>query len=135
MMIAWMLALVLQAPTVKADPPKPTWRISREIQPGDGRVIMEGDVVTFEFIARVPSGKEIANTYRRGLSFTLKADRKGGPLAGALVGMRETGEREVSATFGASGIPGVVPLDEPILIDIKIDSVKPVELGQVPTKG
>lgn len=90
---------------------------------GDGATVKTGDRVTFEFIASIPGGKELANTMKRGLPYTLIADSKGDALAAALVGMRETGEREATLTFEAPGIPGVVPADQPIVVWIKIDSL------------
>ena len=96
----------------------------RDLRRGDGPTVAIGDVVTFEFIASVATGKEIANTYKRGLPFTLQADPKGEALSAALIGMRETGEREVAVIFGGPGIPGVVPSGERLIIWLKIDAVQ-----------
>lgn len=100
---------------------KPLWRIKGELIKGDGPRIADGDVVTIEFTATLPSGKEIANTYKRGLSYTVRADRKGDFLSAAVFGMRETGEREVAVRLRDAGIPGIVPGDERIVVWIKID--------------
>ncbi len=117
---------------VQDDGPKPRWSIKREVVKGDGNRIEEGDIVTIEFIATLNSGKEIANTYKRGLSYTIQADKKGDFLAEVVVGMRETGEREATVRLRSAGISGVVPGDEPILVWVKIDGFSPSQVADHP---
>lgn len=101
------------------------WKVEREWVAGDGPVVMAGDRVTVNFIARSPSGREVANTMRRGLTYTFIASPTGDAIGAALIGMHETGEREISANIDPPGVPPIVSSDEPLRIWIKIEKLTP----------
>ncbi len=131
-----LLCLVVKLGAHAQGPPGPTvnaaasWSVVQEITRGDGITVASGDTVTFEFRAKLASGKIVANTVARGLAYTLKADQNGDALASALVGMHETGEREITLTYAFPGVPGIVPAGEPMLIWLKIDTVTPEHISQ-----
>lgn len=62
---------------------------------GTGRVASPGRVATVEFIVEVIGGKELYNTYRRGLPYTVHVGERADPVMERLVwGMREGGVRD-----------------------------------------
>lgn len=96
----------------------------RELSEGDGPAIVPGMRITFEFTARLISGKELANTQLRGMPFTLIYDPKE-PIWGVSLRLAKLGTmRRVllnpQAAYGVEGVPGIVPPDQPLLLDISI---------------
>lgn len=80
----------------------------------DPNALRTGDRVTVHFIVRTAGGKEIANTYKRGLAYTVVF---GDPAAGefwkqALVGLKPGAEAIVAmpseVLFGPQGVPPIV---------------------------
>jgi hypothetical protein len=95
-----------------------------EIEEGRGAPLAEGDRATVSFQVLDPAGKELANSDRRGLAFTLVV---GSPLAepalGLVVpGMRLEGERRArisSDVYGALA-PNLVPPGVDLTVRVKV---------------
>ncbi len=118
-MLAACLVIAIQ-PSTPAENPAWQWKLQKEVKVGDGPAVALGDAVTIDFIATNEAGREVANTRKRGLTLTLRASDSGDVLAQALVGMRETGEREVLAMIDSPGVPPIVSSGEALRVWIKI---------------
>jgi len=128
-MIASLVAFGSIALQVTA-PPKLDY--VKDLTPGAGVAAAAGDVATIEFIVRLQSGKEIANTLKRGLSYTFQITEDSNPFSVAAQGMRQAAEREVQFTYPEPGIPGIAPASVPLKVWIKLVSLKP---GAGPSKA
>ena len=102
---------------------------THEITAGHGVAAAQGDLVTIEFIVRLQSGKEIANTIKRGLPYTLRITAADSLFATAVKGMQKTGEREVQITYPEPGIPGIAPASKPLTIWMKLIEIQPAATG------
>lgn len=91
----------------------------------------QGDLVTFHFIVVDPSGKEVANTERRGLpySIVLGARPASAVWADALLGLKPGEERVVmldSSRFGPAGVPPIVAPSMTLTARVRVLSISAV---------
>lgn len=91
----------------------------------------QGDLVTFHFVVVDPSGKEIANTERRGLPYSIVlGDRPASAVwAEALLGLKPGEERVVmldSSRFGPAGVPPIVAPSVTLTARVKVLSISAV---------
>ncbi len=84
-----------------------------DTKPGQGPRVLPGDRVTFHFAVENESGREVANSEKRGLPYTLVYGDVGAGIVwvDVLGGVRQGSERLVSlpaeAVFGAAGVPPI----------------------------
>ena len=92
------------------------------IHPGSGILAQVGDRVTVHFVVRTLEGKELANTNKRGMPFTVEIDGMGSFWSTALDGTRAGAKSRLKANtsifFGKQGILPIVPADTEIEADI-----------------
>lgn len=95
---------------------------------GTGLAVAAGDRVTVHFIVRTAEGKELANSHKRGMPFTLDlADAESFWLA-AIEGMKTDGRRMVRANSsqfpGKGGLTPIVPGDTWIEAELMVLKVQ-----------
>ncbi|MBI5706589.1 MAG: FKBP-type peptidyl-prolyl cis-trans isomerase [Armatimonadetes bacterium] len=121
------LALMGVQPGVAAS--KPVDPRAASIQEGGSPVGLPakpGDRVTVEFVVSTMEGKEIANSAKRGLPYTVAiGDPASNPFWQTALGSCRVGmERKIMFSaenfFGTEGAPPVVPADTPLLGIIRI---------------
>jgi FKBP-type peptidyl-prolyl cis-trans isomerase len=101
-----------------------------EIREGTGLRAESGDRVTLEFVITSADGREIANSVKRGLAFTLElgAPRGARALSEAIGGMREGGARRVrfdsDAFFGPLGVPPILSLGMSLVAEVRVTRVQ-----------
>lgn len=114
------------APVLSA--PNPSVAIT-ELRPGSGRAIQPGDLVTVHFQVETADGKEIANTHKRGLPYSVEFRMGESFWSAMLTGMRAGGERKVSLQsdlfFGEGGVTGIVPSGTMLMATVKVISSAP----------
>ena len=92
------------------------------VQSGTGIPAQPGDRVTLHFIVRTLEGKELANSQKRGMPFTVELDSMGSFWSTALEGARLGGHSRLRANtsvfFGKNGVPPVIPADTMIEADL-----------------
>jgi peptidylprolyl isomerase len=130
-----LVALTLGLTTVggpkqEAAPDAPLIKV-QELEVGKGAEIKPGDLVTLHFVVRVPQGKELANSYRRGLPFTFQvSDQTQGFWETCVRGMRSSGRRTLvlpaGIAYGATGRPPFVPAGAPIEATVAVVEVRAI---------
>jgi hypothetical protein len=78
-----------------------------------------------EFKAVTPSGKELANSVRRGLPYWTLAGDKSDPLSSEIVGMQEKAVREFRVTYPKEGVPGIIPGNLEVHVTVRILKIEP----------
>lgn len=100
-----------------------------EVRSGNGRAIQPGDLVTVHFQVETSEGKELANTRKRGLPYSIEFRVSDPFWAAMLTGMRAGGERRLAMPsglyFGENGVPGVIPSGSTLLAKIQVVSSTP----------
>jgi FKBP-type peptidyl-prolyl cis-trans isomerase FkpA len=101
----------------------------QELFVGDGEPVETGDVVTFDYTMWLADGARVDSTQDRGTP--LIATVGDAPLAGldeGLVGMRPGGRRRLELTpdlaYGAQGVPGLVPPDTALVLEVHVLEVQ-----------
>lgn len=97
---------------------------------GEGEPVVEGDVVTFDYTMWLADGTRVDSTLDRGTPLVATVGEA--PLAGldeGLVGMRPGGRRRLELTpdlaYGAQGVPGLVPPDTALVVEVHLLEVQP----------
>ncbi len=100
-----------------------------ELRPGNGRAIQPGDLVTVHFQVETSEGRELANTRKRGLPYSVEFRLTDSFWSAMLTGMRAGGERKLALPsdlyFGQNGVSGVVPSGTTLLAKIQVVSATP----------
>ena len=85
------------------------------VQTGSGIGAQLGDLVTLHFVVRTLEGKELANTRKRGMAYTVELTQPGTFWHIAVEGLRVGGSvrlrTNTSHFFGKSGVLPIVPPD------------------------
>lgn len=122
-----------RAPKVEVDEPSAVatgsgLRIQEQFV-GDGEPVVEGDVATLDYTMWLADGTRIDSTLDRGTP--LVATVGDAPLKGldeGLVGMRPGGRRRLELTpdlaYGAQGMPGLVPPDTSVVLEVHLLEVE-----------
>jgi peptidylprolyl isomerase len=101
-----------------------------ETVPGTGRQVQPDDIVTMHILGTVDDGSTIADTYSDGQPIVANAnedDLFAGWLEGLLL-MSEGGKSRLiippALAFGEEGIPGVIPANATITLDVEVLSTE-----------
>jgi hypothetical protein len=100
-----------------------------DVQPGTGKAIAKGSVVTMQYRGWLTSGLEFDETYARGRAFTFTegAGTVVDGVAEAMFGMKEGGRRRLiippAVGYGAAG-KDPVPPDAMMVFDVELVSVQ-----------
>jgi FKBP-type peptidyl-prolyl cis-trans isomerase len=103
---------------------------TKDIVVGLGETVQLGDRVTVQFEAKDERGRELANTLKRGLSYSfLLGDRSLPPFwTQGLSGMKKGGKRIVVANppdaYGVDGVPPVVGGGATLQITIELTQIE-----------
>lgn len=113
-----------QAPTaVFAEIASPPARVE-VIQTGSGVAAQMGDLVTVHFVVKTLEGKELANTVKRGMPFTVELASGGTFWTTAVAGLRPGGVAKLRANtalfFGKGGVLPIVPPDTMIEAELTL---------------
>ncbi|MFI4915929.1 MAG: FKBP-type peptidyl-prolyl cis-trans isomerase [Phycisphaerales bacterium JB060] len=102
----------------------------RQVSVGEGPEASEGQMAVINYLAKLPDGTMIANTFDTGDMQVVPLDGQQ-PLPGlrkAIVGMKVGGVRRVELAaeqaFGAQGNPPMVPADTPITFEVELMGVQ-----------
>lgn len=102
----------------------------REVSVGEGPVAAEGQMAVINYLAQLPDGSVVANTFDSGDMQVIPLDGQS-PLPGlrkAIVGMSVGGVRRIELAaehaFGAQGNPPMVPADTPITFEVELMAVQ-----------
>lgn len=102
----------------------------RDVRIGDGPEAAEGQMAVINYLAQLPDGTVVANTFDSGDMQVVPLDGQA-PLPGlrkAMVGMNVGGVRRVELAadqaFGAQGNPPLVPADTPITFEVELMAVQ-----------
>lgn len=94
------------------------------IQTGSGVTAQPGDLVTVHFVVKTLEGKELANTVKRGMPFTVELASGGTFWTTAVAGLRTGGIAKLRANtalfFGKSGVLPIVPPDTMIEAELTL---------------
>lgn len=95
-------------------PPEPVFMVET-LAEGSGLPAESGDLVTVHFVVRTAEGKELANTLKRGMPYTVELSEPQSFWAVAVEGLKADGRRRVRANssqfFGRHGVSPIVPSD------------------------
>ncbi len=95
---------------------------------GAGLAAAAGDRVTVHFVVRTQEGKELANSYKRGMPYTVEIGEAGSFWLTVLDGVRVGGTSRLAANssefFGKGGVASVIPPDTLFLADVKLLKVE-----------
>lgn len=100
-----------------------------DVSSGTGTPIEPGALVTLHFRVWNESGKELADTRKRGLTFTIPAPERGGSVfwKSALRGLRSGGRREVvlpaHLAYGSEAVAPVLPPSGFIRAEVEVVAV------------
>lgn len=101
---------------------------------GAGLAAGTGDRVTVHFVVRTAAGRELANSMKRGMPFTLVLDEPGSFWTTAIDGLREGGKSRLRANtsifFGKYGVLPVIPADTEIEAEMTLLKVQKAELAR-----
>lgn len=102
----------------------------RDVSIGEGPEAAEGQMAVINYLAQLPDGTVVANTFDSGDMQVVPLDGQS-PLPGlrkAMVGMNVGGVRRVELAadqaFGAQGNPPLVPADTPITFEVELMAVQ-----------
>jgi FKBP-type peptidyl-prolyl cis-trans isomerase len=101
---------------------------------GSGVLAQPGDRVTVHFVVRTLEGKELANTVKRGMPFTVELDGMGSFWSTALDGTRAGAKSRLKANtsifFGKNGILPIIPADTEIEADLTVLKIQKAVLAK-----
>ncbi|OAB57738.1 hypothetical protein AY599_03825 [Leptolyngbya valderiana BDU 20041] len=102
----------------------------RQVSVGEGPEAAEGQMAVIHYLAELPDGTIVANTFDTGDMQVVPLDGAD-PLPGlrkAIVGMKVGGVRRIELAaeqaFGAQGNPPMVPADTPITFEVELMGVQ-----------
>ncbi len=102
----------------------------REVSIGEGPAAAEGQMAVINYLAQLPDGSVVANTFDSGDMQVIPLDGQS-PLPGlrkAIVGMSVGGVRRIELAaeqaFGAQGNPPMVPADTPLTFEVELMAVQ-----------
>ncbi|GIW73889.1 MAG: hypothetical protein KatS3mg103_0411 [Phycisphaerales bacterium] len=102
----------------------------REIELGEGEPAKQGQLAIVHYIAQLPDGTVVANTFDAGDMQVVPLDGSD-PLPGlrkAIVGMKPGGIRRIELApeqaFGQQGSPPVVPPNSPMVFEVQLVAVQ-----------
>lgn len=102
------------------------------LHPGTGVAAGAGDRVTVHFVVRNLEGRELANSLKRGMPFTVELDGMGSFWSTALDGLREGGKSRLKANtsvfFGKKGVLPIIPSDIEIEADLTVVKIQKATL-------
>jgi FKBP-type peptidyl-prolyl cis-trans isomerase len=109
------------------------------LREGSGAAAQSGDLATVHFVVRTKDGKELANSFKRGMSYTVELGEPGDFWTTVLEGLRVGGMSRLSANsshfFGKNGILGIIPADTELMADVKLLKVEKSILAKRPESG
>ena len=113
-----------QAPAaVFAEIASPSARVE-VIQTGSGVTALAGDLVTVHFVVKTLEGKELANTVKRGMPYTVELGSGSTLWITAVAGLRAGGIAKLRANtalfFGKGGVLPIVPPDTMIEAELTL---------------
>ena len=95
---------------------------------GAGPSAQAGDVVTFHFMVRTADGKELANTRKRGMPFTVRLDDENPFWLTAVQGLQAGGKARLRANsslfFGKEGALPIVPPETDLVAELVLVKIK-----------
>jgi len=98
------------------------------LRAGNGVYAQAGDRVTVHFVVRTRDGKELANSFKRGMPFTFELGEPSPFWETALDGVRVGGTSRLTANssdfFGRNGVLPVIPPDTFFYADVKLLKVE-----------
>lgn len=104
------------------------------IQTGSGVTAQPGDLVTVHFVVKTLEGKELANTVKRGMPFTVELASSGSFWTAAVAGLRPGGVAKLRANtalfFGRSGVLPIIPPDTMIEAELTLLRIQKVVLAK-----
>ena len=102
----------------------------RDVKIGEGPEAQDGQLAVIHYIAQLPDGTIVANTFDTGDMQVVPLDGAE-PLPGlrkAIIGMQQGGVRRVELSaeqaFGAQGNPPLVPADTPMVFEVELMGVQ-----------
>lgn len=111
------------------------------VNEGTGQMAETGDRVTLHFVVRTQEGKELANTRKRGMPFTIELSEPGSFWSSAVDGMRVGGKNKLLANssvfFGRSGVLPIIPAEtwiEAELVLLKVQKSTTSRVASIPGK-
>lgn len=108
------------------------------VQTGSGAGAQLGDLVTLHFVVRTIEGKEIANTRKRGMPFTVELAQAGTFWHVAVEGLRAGGSVKLRTNtglfFGKSGVLPIVPPDTMIDAEMTLLRIQKAVLAKKDAK-
>lgn len=100
----------------------------RPVWPGEGSIVTPGDLATVHFVVRTAEGKELANSFKRGMPYTVEIGTAVTFWTTALEGLRVGGTNRLSGTsnqfFGKAGVLPIIPPDVAFIADVKLLKVE-----------
>jgi FKBP-type peptidyl-prolyl cis-trans isomerase len=128
-----MLHILYLAATIQVAPAQPPNVVIRDIVVGQGSIAQTGQIATVQFEVRDKNGKELANTWKRGLpySFVVGGIQTAPFWSLGLNGMKVGGQRMLDvkpgAGYGTDGVPPVVGPGSELVVKLELVEVKPVK--------
>jgi FKBP-type peptidyl-prolyl cis-trans isomerase len=103
---------------------------------GDGPAVVAGDRVTLAFVVSTDA-KEIANSERRGLPFSMTLDGPGADpvLSAVTAGMAVGGHRRAFVSSDLYGRRGLVPPGVLLRVEVRLLAVRPPSPATSPAVG
>lgn len=107
--------------------------VIKEIVIGRGAVAQRGQIATLQFEVRDRNGKELANTWKRGLpySFVIGEARAAPFWSFGLTNMKVGGVRVLEvkpgAAYGPAGVPPIVGPNSDLTVRLELVEVRPVK--------
>ena len=109
------------------------------VQTGSGAGAQLGDLVTLHFVVRTLEGKELANTRKRGMPYTVELAQPGTFWHIAIDGLRVGGSVKLrtntSLFFGKSGVLPIVPPDTTIDAELTLERIQKAVLAKKDPKS
>jgi FKBP-type peptidyl-prolyl cis-trans isomerase len=109
------------------------------VQTGSGAGAQLGDLVTLHFIVRTIDGKELANTRKRGMPFTVELAQVGTFWHVAVDGLRAGGSVKLRTNtglfFGKGGVLPIVPPDTIIDAELTLLRIQKTVLAKKEPKS
>jgi len=110
-----------------------------EDRPGSGKLIEDGDKVVIQYRVWDVNGRELADTSKRGMPFTMVIGQRNSDklLTVALAGMHAKGVRtaDIPAELVPAGLGSVIPANSDLHIWIFAVAAKPASAPDTATQG
>lgn len=111
------------------------------VRAGTGTTAQVGDRVTIHFVVRTEEGRELANSLKRGMPYTVELDEPNGLWSTILDGLRAGGAAKLTANsnlfFGKGGIAPIVPPDTVLkayVTLLRVEKAMIAKKAEVPAK-